>query len=79
MWAWIYRIIAALLAFGGTALLAGASAAVQSQAQQLAVWMVQSFAIGIAVFAFVLLTSSILILLSPASRPDVPARSNSAK
>jgi len=71
MWVWIYRIIAALLTFGGSALLSAAWEELRGRAYLIAAWLGGGLALVTLALASIMLTSAIMILISPASRPSV--------
>jgi hypothetical protein len=70
MWVWIYRIIAALLVFAGSALLSAAWEELRGRAVQLATMLGGGLAVVTIALASIMLTSAIMILISPASRPS---------
>ncbi|HXQ13778.1 MAG TPA: hypothetical protein VN814_04050 [Caulobacteraceae bacterium] len=70
MWVWIYRVIAALLAFGGSALLSAAWEDLRGRAAELTAWLGGGLALVTIALASIMLTSAIMILISPASRPN---------
>lgn len=73
MWPWIYRIIAAVLALVGTALLAAAGQALREVGRHAGEWVVQigaPVALASGLIALVLILFALLILASPAGRPS---------
>jgi len=69
MWPWALRIIAALLAMGGAAVLGALARDVQSQTHNLVVLLSPSAA---AILAVLLLVSAAIIVASPPARPTKP-------
>ena len=70
MWVWIYRIIAAMLAFGGAALLSAAWEEFRGRALQLAASLGGGLVLVTIALASIMLTSAIMILISPPNRPS---------
>jgi hypothetical protein len=68
MWSWIYRIIAALLAAVGTAMLSVAYEALRDGAHRLLDALGFSFIVSAGVVAVILLACAGMIAMSPASR-----------
>jgi hypothetical protein len=72
MWFWIYRIVAALLALAGSAVLAFLGQAAMSQAHEITIVFGQAAFIALLALASSMLTACVMILISPASRGDAP-------
>lgn len=66
MWPWILRMIAALLAMGGAAMLGALVRGLQSETHRLTVLLSPGAA---AILALVLLVSASIVVASPAARP----------
>jgi len=69
MWSWIYRIIAALLAAVGTAMLSVAYQALRDSAHRLLDAVGFSFVVTAGLAAVIVLVCAAMIAMSPASRP----------
>ena len=71
MWPWIYRIIAAVLALTGAALLAAAERALREVGRHAGEWAVQigaPAALAAGAAALILILFALVILASPAGR-----------
>jgi len=72
MWTWIYRIIAAVLAMMGAAVLDAAARAWREGADTLSQVFGPAAMVLIVLMAIILLISAVLILASPAARRSPP-------
>lgn len=72
MWPWILRMIAALLAFIGTAVLGTLFRGLQSETHRLTVLLSPGATLIATILALILFVSAVLIVASPPARPAQP-------